>query len=261
MTILDTIVEHKRIEILQRKRKFNVSDLTGFPLFNAPIVRIRREAFMDRPGIIAEFKRRSPSKGMINSEADPVSVAKAYFEAGVAAMSILTDRDFFGGSFRDLKAVRESNPDICLLRKDFIIDPYQLYEAKAYGASIILLIAAILSKEQIRDLAVLAGELNLQVLLEVHNPQELDKFADGIELVGVNNRDLRDFSVDINQSLELIGHFPDNVIPVSESGINDQNDIRKLNRKGFKLFLIGESFMKEKNPGRACKIFIRSLES
>ena len=259
MTILDTIVEHKRIEILKRMRKWSISDLEGFDLFKRETVRINPVDLKDKPGIIAEFKRRSPSRGAINPDADPVNVSRGYLEAGVAAMSILTDRDFFGGSFRDLKSVKEATPGLCLLRKDFIIDPYQVYEARAYGADIILLIASILSREKVIGLSQLAVGLGMQVLFEVHSPQELEKYADGIELVGVNNRDLRNFKVDINHSLDLIDHFPDHVIPVSESGISGQKEIHLLYNRGFKLFLIGENFMKQKNPGKACKTFITSL--
>ena len=259
MTILDTIVEHKRIEVLKRKRKFSVQDFEGMEMYGRIPLKINPEAYKEKPGIIAEFKRRSPSKGIINADVDPVNISKAYSEAGVAAMSILTDRDFFGGSFQDLSRVRKKNPGLHLLRKDFIIDPYQVHEAKAYGADIILLIAAILKPSEISDLSLLAKELGLQVLFEVHNRKELDTYVEGIDLVGVNNRDLKNFTVDINNSLALIGHFPDGVIPVSESGISGHSEIKLLFEHGFKLFLIGESFMKDADPGEACKTFIQQI--
>ncbi|HDR68257.1 MAG TPA: indole-3-glycerol phosphate synthase TrpC [Bacteroidaceae bacterium] len=259
MTISDTIIEHKKVEILKRKRKRRIQDLEEFELYNRSPLKICREVSDTGPGIIAEFKRRSPSRGTINEEANPVIVSKGYINAGAAAVSILTDRDFFGGSFHDLESVKKENPEICLLRKDFILDPYQVHESKAYGADIILLIAALLSPEAVRDLSFLAFSLGLQVLFEVHDRGDIDKYAEGIDLVGVNNRNLRDFTVDIRHSLELIDHLPDGVLTVSESGIKGKEEIDVLFNRGFKFFLIGETFMKESDPGEACKLFIQSI--
>jgi indole-3-glycerol phosphate synthase len=210
-------------------------------------------------GIIAEFKRKSPSKGFINTIADPAEVAGSYFKAGTAAMSILTDRNFFGGSLQDLKRAREAQPGLCILRKDFMIDPFQLYEARAYGADIILLIAAVLSKEEVRDLSQLAAELGLQVLLEVHSVEEMDVFDEGIELIGVNNRNLKDFSVDIHTSLDLIRYFPSGVTAVSESGLKGPKEIRMLHEAGFGLFLMGERFMMGADPGEECRKLMEAL--
>jgi indole-3-glycerol phosphate synthase len=196
---------------------------------------------------------------LINSQADPVEVAKAYEAAGVAAMSILTDPDFFGGSLRDLLGVREACPHLVLLRKDFIIDPYQLHEASAHGADVVLLIASILDHREVEDLALEAAALGLQVLFEVHDRQELEKHHEQIRFVGVNNRDLKTFRVDTGRSLELLPAMPPGVIPVSESGLSDPEEIRKLRDAGYKLFLMGENFMKEHDPGRACKEFIEEL--
>lgn len=257
--MLDAIVEHKRTEVLKRKQKRSIPNLSSFPFYSRSIKKMDEEVLAARPGIIAEFKRKSPSKGMINSTADPVEVALGYRAAGASAVSILTDRDFFGGSFQDLLAVRRELPDMTLLRKDFMIDPYQLHEAKAYGADMILLIASILEKSEVADLALEARSLGLQVLLEVHGPQELDKFHPSIGLVGVNNRDLKTFKVNTGMSLEVIRHMPAGVICVSESGISGRDEIQKLRKAGFKLFLIGEAFMKHRSPGRACKELIEQL--
>ncbi len=257
MTILDAIVEHKRVEVQLRKQKYTLCDLQSFSHYERKTNQIVEG---DRPGIIAEFKRKSPSKGDINPEADPALTATAYKKSGVAAMSVLTDRNFFGGSFKHLQSVREAEPELPVLRKDFMIDPYQLHEAKAYGADIILLIAAILDPQEIRDMAQEARTLNLQVLLEVHNRQELESWDPAIKLVGVNNRNLKDFSVDISRSMDLLPHFPKGVIPVSESGLSEPSQVKMLHKKGFRLFLMGENFMKQEHPGKACQEFIRELK-
>lgn len=259
MNILDTIVEHKRIEVLKQKQKRPLSNLNTFPSYRRRTNSIDLEALDDRPGIIAEFKRKSPSRGSINIEADPVEVAGAYMDAGVAAMSILTDSNFFGGSFTDLHHVRESFPGLVLLRKDFIIDPYQLHQASAFGADMVLLIAAILERNEVTDLALEASSLDLHVLLEVHSMGELEKYHPSIGYVGVNNRDLKTFRVDTERSIELIGQMPAGAVPVSESGISSIDEIKRLSKTGFKLFLMGETFMSQKDPGEACKKLIEEL--
>lgn len=256
MNILDTIVEHKKVEILKRKARRPLSDLRSFPNYGRKCNRLIPGP---GPGIIAEFKRRSPSKGDINPGADPVEVASKYRSAGARAMSILTDRDFFGGSFKDLAAVREAEPGLPLLRKDFIIDPFQIHEASAYGADIILLIAAILERRQVEELALTAGELDLQVLFEVHSEEELEKYHSSIDFVGVNNRDLKTFRLDTTRSLELISKMPEGVVPVSESGLNGSGIVKELHEAGYGLFLMGEAFMKEADPGGACETFLREL--
>ncbi|MEN8202928.1 MAG: indole-3-glycerol phosphate synthase TrpC [Bacteroidota bacterium] len=258
MNILDAIVEHKKVEVLKRKQKRALSTLRSFPFYDRECNKIG-SVFQDGPGIIAEFKRKSPSKGPIHPDADPVEVACAYQDAGVAAVSILTDRDFFGGSFRDLQRVRESAPELVLLRKDFIIDPYQLHEALAYGADMVLLIAANLEKNQVEDLALEARSLGLQILFEVHSADELEKYHPAITYVGVNNRNLKTFTVNTGLSMELIGQMPEGVVPVSESGLSEPAEILKLYRAGYKLFLMGEAFMKETDPGQACMSLINRL--
>lgn len=259
MNILDKIVEHKRVEVLESKQKRPLSSLNASPLYRrrSNVISLSPEA--GKPAIIAEFKRRSPSRGVINMEADPVLVAGAYEAAGVSAMSILTDHKFFGGSLRDLQRVRESFPDLVLLRKDFIIEPYQLHEASAFGADMVLLIAAILERHELEELALEAVSLGLNVLFEVHDARELEKHHPAIKYVGVNNRDLKTFQVDTRRSLELIQQMPVGVVPVSESGLSTPGEIGKLSAAGYRLFLMGEAFMKEKDPGAACNLLMEKL--
>jgi len=260
MNILDAIAEHKRVEILKRKRDYPLSRLETFPSYGRKTNRIPMLDEDGRAGIIAEFKRRSPSAGLISGTADPVSVAGGYRDAGAAAVSILTDRKFFGGSFRDLQGVRQAYPDLVLLRKDFIIDPYQLHESSALGADMVLLIAALLDGGQVAELATEARKLGLHVLLEVHDREELDRYQASIGFVGVNNRDLRTFKVDPGKSMELIRHMPEGVTAVSESGISRIRDIRMLRDAGFRLFLVGQALMGTGDPGAACRELVRVLE-
>ena len=260
MNILDAILEHKRVEVLSRKQKRPLSDLKSFPLYSRKTNMIDLQKLEEAPGIIAEFKRQSPSKGSINMQADPVLVAEAYRKAGVSAMSILTDRKFFGGSFMDLKRVRESDSGMVLLRKDFIVDTYQLHEALAYGADMVLLIAANLEQGEVADLALEARSLGLNVLFEVHSEIEMEKYHPAIGYVGVNNRNLKTFNVDTGLSLKLIGQMPEGVVPVSESGLSSVDEILKLNKAGYKLFLMGEAFMREADPGRASTVFMELLK-
>ena len=260
MNILDAIVEHKRIEVLKRKQKRPFSSLDALPFYRRETNRLDPGKFGKVPGIIAEFKRKSPSRGPIHMDADPVEVARGYHAAGAVAVSVLTDRIFFGGSFMDLSGVRSAFPDLPLLRKDFIIDPYQIHESSAYGADMVLLIAAVLEKHEVEELSGEARSLGLQVLLEVHEEDELDKVHEGIEYIGVNNRDLRTFRVDTGRSMELISLLPPGVVGVSESGISQKEEIRKLAEAGFRLFLIGEKFMGQPDPGKACRTFIEQLQ-
>jgi indole-3-glycerol phosphate synthase len=259
MNILESIVERKRAELLKRKQEQPLSLLGSFESYRRKTNVISLPESGGSPGIIAEFKRKSPSRGLIHPDAEAVKIASAYEAAGVAAMSILTDEDFFGGSLRDLKQVRESCPQLVLLRKDFILDPYQLHEASAYGADMVLLIGAILDQGEVEDLTLEAASLGLDVLFEVHHQRELEKYHPEIRYVGVNNRDLKTFRVDTGRSLELISAIPPGAVPVSESGLSDPREVRKLSSAGYQLFLMGENFMKEKDPGEACQRFIREL--
>jgi indole-3-glycerol phosphate synthase len=259
MNILDTIVERKRVEVLKRKQELPLSSLGSFESYRRGTNRIEIPEDGEKAGIIAEFKRKSPSRGLIHPGAEAPKVAMAYERAGVAAMSVLTDREFFGGSLNDLRGVREACPELVLLRKDFILDAYQLHEASAYGADMVLLIAAILESREVEELALEAASLGLQVLFEVHHQRELEKYHPEIRYVGVNNRDLRSFRVDTGRSLELIASIPPGAVPVSESGLGRPEEVRKLNHAGYRLFLMGENFMKTKEPGEACRQFIKQL--
>ncbi|WP_129715590.1 indole-3-glycerol phosphate synthase TrpC [Pedobacter sp. SYP-B3415] len=260
MNILEKIVERKKEEIVRAKSQKSVQNLQDSAAFGRTPLSFR-EFLLDpaRTGIIAEFKRRSPSKGLINGTADVAAVTTAYNSSGASALSVLTDTDFFGGAAADLVAARQAN-DIPVLRKDFMIDPYQVYEARAMGADIILLIAAILTPGEIEDLSGVAKELGLNVLLEVHNAAELERSLVGsLDAIGVNNRNLADFTVDIQTSFELADRIPVEYLKVSESAISAPETIRSLRAAGFQGFLIGENFMKTTDPGAAALEFARQL--
>lgn len=260
MTILDKIIERKKIEVEKAKALVPLEELLNYPYFSVACLSLR-ESILDpeKTGIIAEYKRASPSKGDINSTSAVEDVVKAYEEAGASAVSVLTDGKFFKGNLEDLSKAREAI-SIPILRKEFIVDKYQITEAKAYGADIILLIAACLKKEEIQEFAAYAHQLGLNVLLEVHNEQELlDNLFDDIDAIGVNNRNLKDFSVDIQHSYDLLNKIPTEYIKVSESGIADPSTIKALKRAGFQGFLIGENFMKTADPGQAIKEFVKEI--
>lgn len=260
MTILDKIIEKKKIEVAEAKQRVSLEELERYPLFDRTCYSLK-ESISDpeRTGIIAEYKRASPSKGLINGTSTVQEVVRSYQDAGASAISVLTDNDFFQGSLSDLEAAR-AVLQIPLLRKEFIIDVYQIAEAKAYGADIILLIAACLDSEEIKTYADYAKSLGLNVLLEVHNEEELQRsLFDSIDAIGVNNRNLKDFVVDLNHSYDLVKQIPDNVIKVSESGISDPKTIQALRNAGFQGFLIGENFMKTEDPGSAIKEFVDQL--
>lgn len=262
MTILDKIVLRKKEEVEQAKKLVSIKELEQGPYFNRTPYSLKE--FMlaaDRTGIIAEFKRRSPSKGVINDHSTVVEVTNAYAAAGASAISVLTDMDFFGGHPNDLLEARAAN-SVPLLRKDFMIDAYQIVEAKALGADIILLIAAILTPEEIDTFAKLAKSLGLSVLLEVHNLEELQRSINpNVDAIGVNNRNLADFSVNIQTSFDLATEIPDGFLKVSESAISDPKTIKQLKAAGFNGFLIGENFMKTSDPGAAIREFTEELIS
>ncbi|WP_167615359.1 indole-3-glycerol phosphate synthase TrpC [Maribellus sediminis] len=261
MNILDKIIEAKKLEITHQKELVDIEVLKDIPDFyrdsNSLCASLLKEG---SSGIIAEFKQRSPSKGDINLSARVEKVTEAYRKAGAAGLSVLTEKHFFGGSQSNLVIAREHNPDIPILRKDFMIDPYQMVEAKAYGADVILLIAACLSKNQALELAQAAKELGLEVLMEIHNAEELDIVNDFVDIVGVNNRNLKTFEVSVETSVELGKLIPEKFIKISESGLAGPDEIKYLRSHGFKGFLIGETFMKTENPGKACKKFIQKLK-
>lgn len=260
MTILDAIVAEKRKHVDDCKKLVPLDELLKKSFFQRDTLSLKERLMKDNStGIISEFKRKSPSKGIINDKFSADQITKAYEMTGVAGVSILTDTPFFGGTSEDLISSRE-RLNIPILRKDFIIDEYQIFEAKAMGADVILLIAAILEPKQISTLAKLAVSLGLEILFEVHDREELQKLCPELTFVGVNNRNLKTFQVDIQQSVELSALIPDSFLKVSESGIEKPETILKLSGYGYKGFLIGESFMKTGNPGQACKEFIDYLK-
>ncbi|ADB41441.1 indole-3-glycerol phosphate synthase TrpC [Spirosoma linguale] len=253
MTILDQIIAQKRIEVAERKAITTIQALEQMPDFRRETLSAR-DAIQDlhSTGIIAEFKRKSPSKGIINDRADVATTTQGYVKSGAAVLSVLTDEPFFGGTSADLQAARLANPGTPILRKDFIVDRYQLIEAKAWGADVVLLIAACLTPEEITELSMQAHDLSLQVLLEVHDEEELDRSLNyNIDLVGVNNRDLKTFTTSIETSLRLIDKIPDTFAKITESGLHDADTMLTLFRAGFDGFLIGEAFMKTDDPAKA----------
>ena len=259
MNILEQIIADKRKEVAAKKQMISIASYEQIPLFSKERKSLRQSLLKpDSTGIIAEFKRRSPSKGIINANADVASITAAYAQHA-AGISVLTDESYFGGSNNDLITAREA-VNIPLLRKDFIIDEYQLYEAKAIGADVILLIAACLSKQQVKQFAQKAEDLSLEVLLEIHNEEELDHICDDVTMVGVNNRNLKTFEVDINTSLDLINKLSNEKPAVAESGISEIKTIVTLRSAGFKGFLIGENFMKHAEPSVAFSQFVNQLK-
>ena len=259
MNILDKIIADKRVEVDLRKSLIPVKQLEQSVLFERQTISLANKLHNSQTGIIAEHKRRSPSKSLINQNFNVFDVAKGYEDAGVCGMSVLTDGKYFGGSLDDLLTARASC-NLPLLRKEFIIDEYQLLEAKAYGADVILLIAAILTKEEIKKFSEFAKGLHLEVLLEVHNEAELHKsIMPSLDLIGVNNRNLKTFDVSLDTSKGLSERIPNDFIKVSESGISNIEAIKNLQNYGYKGFLIGENFMKTDNAGESAKQFIKSL--
>jgi indole-3-glycerol phosphate synthase len=258
MNILETIIEHKKLEVAERKQIVSQSLLMQTKYFNKKCFSLIESLTKDgSTGIIAEFKRKSPSKGFINEYADVVDVTRGYTQAGAACLSVLTDTNFFGGSTADLVEARINN--IPILRKDFIIDEYQIAEAKAMGADAILLIAACLTPEEVQSLAKYAVSIGLEVLLELHDETELAHICDEIILVGINNRNLKDFKVDIDASLRMAKLISNDKIKIAESGISEASMIHTFKNAGFKGFLIGELFMKEANPALAFNNFVQNI--
>ncbi len=260
MNILDKIVKDKRKEVALKKTIIPTSQLEASVLFDRATFSLAAALRASTTGIIAEHKRRSPSKATINQNTNVGQVAMGYKNAGVCGMSVLTDIKYFGGSLEDLLLARACVA-MPLLRKEFIIDPYQIIEAKAHGADVILLIAAILSKEEIKTFSELAKSLQLDVLLEVHNEAELHKsLMPSIDMLGVNNRNLKTFEVSLATSKALSRLIPDDFVKVSESGISSVAAIQDLKTYGYQGFLIGENFMKTPNPGKSAEAFITKLK-
>jgi indole-3-glycerol phosphate synthase len=260
MTILEKIVIAKRRETEKRKETIPVSKLEQSIHFKAVTFSLEeslrgKEGF----GIIAEFKKQSPSRGIINPEADPREVCSRYISSGASAVSILTDSEFFGGSTEDLINTRKliSAP---VLRKDFIIDEYQIIESKSIGADVILLIADILNKEEMKSFSSLAASLGLEVLFEIHDESGIDKLPSGARLVGVNSRNLGNFSIDMDILKRTINKLPTDAVKIAESGIDSAETLINLKNEGFRGFLIGELFMRNADPGQASEDFIDNIK-
>jgi indole-3-glycerol phosphate synthase len=260
MNILDEIISVKEKEVEERKFAYPTTLLEQSANFKRePISLTKRLKSDNQNGIIAEIKRKSPSRGLINGLISVSELAAGYVQAGASGLSILTDQKFFGGSLADLSLGRQAC-SCPILRKDFILDEYQIVEAKSYGADVILLIARILSCQEIVRLARFAHSLGLEVLLEIHNRLELEKSpVQEIDLIGVNNRDLSKFTVDISRSIELAPEIPRDICKISESGIANADDIHTLINHGFNGFLIGETFMRGAEPALECQRLVSTL--
>jgi indole-3-glycerol phosphate synthase len=259
MNILDQIIARKREEVAYQKLLVSESALQQMPFFKAPVLSMSSYLTMPgKTGIIAEFKRKSPSKGIINNTATVKDVTAAYSAHGASGLSVLTDTDFFGGTLQDLTHARLHETPI--LRKDFMVDPYQIIEAKAYGADVILLIAACLSPLAVKELATVAKDIGLEVLLEIHTSEELEHVFDGIDMVGINNRNLKTFEVDLAHSIALAKMLPAHLPKIAESGISKVSTILQLKKEGFDGFLIGENFMKTSDPAAAFEAFVAELK-
>ncbi len=261
--ILDEIIAHKRIEIAAQEQNVPISFLEDLLEKNDDMAKVhsmKASLAASATGIIAEFKRRSPSKDWINRDADAKVIPASYQQAGASALSILTDEHFFGGGLRDIRAARPT-VSLPILRKDFIISRYQLLQAKAAQADAVLLIAAALSKEECNALACEAHKLRLEVLLEMHHEGELDYVNEYVDMAGINNRNLGTFHTDVENSFRMAEKLPADILKVSESGISNPQTVKLLRQEGFRGFLIGETFMKTANPGNTLSTFIKELES
>lgn len=255
---LQTIVAHKRIELARQEEAVSLDSLIK-QLDTLRPSRSMKQSLADSPtSIIAEFKRRSPSKGWIAQEADPAVIVPGYERAGASGISVLTDQEFFGGTLDDLHAVRPLI-QLPVLRKDFIVSPYQLFQAKQVGADVVLLIAAALTVEECKSLGKLAHQLQMEVLLEIHAEKELDYLHEYVDLLGVNNRNLGTSHTDVEYSFRLAQKLPKEYLWVSESGISQPETIRQLRKAGFRGFLMGERFMKTSSPEQALSDFLHAV--
>ncbi|MDP4132112.1 MAG: indole-3-glycerol phosphate synthase TrpC [Bacteroidota bacterium] len=257
--ILEHIVSYKREEIEKRKREMPAGSLEKTAAFNREIFSMKKFLIdPEKTGIIAEFKKKSPSKGIINEQVSVEEITSAYASHGASVISVLTDTPSFGGTAEDLTRARFNA--LPILRKDFILDPYQLVESRAMGADVILLIAACLQPAETRYLAVRAKQLGMEVLMEIHEESELDHMCDEVDVVGINNRDLKTFNVDIERSIRLAERLPLDKLRIAESGIRDVETIIQLKAAGFHGFLIGEQFMKAPDPAIAFASFVDQLK-
>ena len=257
-TILDEILADKRKELSVTKASVKIDDLVKAEYFSRETLSLKDSLVNSASGIISEFKRKSPSKGWIFPDADPVAVTKGYSDNGASAISILTNDKYFGGC-PDFLLKARPNVKCPILRKEFIVDEFQVYEAKAIGADAILLIAAALTKDELKSLAAKAHELSLQVLMEVHTEEELDAVNEHVDVIGVNNRNLKTFVTDVENSMRLADKIPAEFVKISESGISDPATVRSLREIGYRGFLMGENFMKTQDPAAALKSFISAI--
>ncbi|WP_434776913.1 indole-3-glycerol phosphate synthase TrpC [Neisseria sp. Ec49-e6-T10] len=254
--ILEKILQTKKLEVAEQKASLSLQAIQN-QLTHAPKVRdflsaIKQKHAINKPAIIAEIKKASPSKGIIREDFDPAVLAKLYAQNGAACLSVLTDKPYFMGAPEYLIAAREAC-DLPVLRKDFIVDEYQIYQARSWGADAILLIAAALTEQQLLDFEKIAQSLDMSVLVEVHNKEEFEKCSLlNTELIGINNRNLRTFDVDLNTTLSLKTDIPNKII-VTESGIKTTEDMEMMQANGVHTFLIGEQFMKQVDPGKALR--------
>lgn len=258
MNILDKIIANKKTEVALHKAQFPIEHLLDPSFMERECVSFKNAIRNSDSGIIAEFKRKSPSKGWIHPDARVESIIPEYTSGGAAAISVLTDQEFFGGNLNDLKRARELT-HIPILRKDFIIDEYQILQAKAFGADCILLIASALTQDEIKHFTLLARSIGIEVLIEVHEKKELDSIIITPDLIGVNNRNLKTFETSVDTSLMLYDDLPDEVIKISESGISSTESVYKLRQAGYDGFLMGENFMKEVSPGDVLKSFCQQI--
>ncbi|MDP2088332.1 MAG: indole-3-glycerol phosphate synthase TrpC [Flavobacteriaceae bacterium] len=260
MTILDSIKQHQLKEVALQKVLNPIHLLEKSALFNTEPISLKKAILNPKQnGIIAEFKRKSPSKGAINLNADVKNITAGYINAGASALSILTNHHFFGAQTDDFKIARTFN-NCPILRKDFMLDEYQIIESKSMGADVILLIAKMLSPKEVRKLAKTAKDIGLEVFLELQNQDEIEQYPfDNIDLVGINNRNLNTFKVDPENSIKLAQQLPSSILKIAESGIESAKTIQTLKEKGFNGFLIGEYFMRSGNPAEKCHELIQQL--
>ncbi len=259
MTILEKIINNKRKEINALIKHTPFRELEKSMFFSRNTISLKKYLLdPGKSGIIAEFKRMSPSKGIINMNAKVVEVTRGYELSGASALSVLTDEKFFGGSTFDLQSIREHN-SIPILRKDFIIDEFQVVESKSIGADVILLLASVLAQDQVLKFAALSHSLGMEVILEVQSQDELELVNDHIDIIGVNNRDLKTFIVDENVSVDMVDKIPGQYLKISESGISSPSKVKYLKQIGYNGFLIGELFMSKQNPVRAFDDFVKEI--
>lgn len=259
--ILDEIVIHKRAEVAKRKELLSLDQIQKSPFFGRTTFSLAASLTSHgKTGIIAEFKRQSPSKGIIHANAAVDRIPSGYADHGACGVSVLTDIDYFGGSDQDFSIARNSI-SIPLLRKDFTVDAWQIYESKMLGADVILLIAAILTAEEIKEFSKIATDLGMEVLLELHGEDEFQKIPPGVRLIGINNRNLQSFEVSVAHSIALASKLPDSAIKIAESGIDSPETLMELKQNGFDGFLIGERFMKESDPVSAFMKFNEAVKN